>query len=130
MVQPAARVLVVDDDEGVRRFAARALGGGGYVVVTACSGPDAIRLVEAQPRFDLFVIDVMMPGMRGEELARRLHDRDPETKVLYFTGYADQFFAGRPKLRENEAVLVKPVTVSAFLEAVSHRLQRRESPKL
>ena len=98
---------------------------GGYEVVTACDGSEAIRLVEAQPRFDLFVIDVMMPGMRGDELARRLHDRDPEIKVLYFTGYADQFFALRPMLRENETVLVKPVTMKEFLEAVSHRIQRK-----
>lgn len=126
MAQPLPRVLVVDDDEGIRRFAVKALGRAGYDVVTACDGPDALRLVETQPRFDLFIIDVMMPGMRGDELARRLHDRDPETKILYFTGYADQFFALRPMLRENEAVLVKPVTLGAFLEAVSHRMQRRE----
>src|SRR5262245_10733684 len=125
MAQPLSRVLVVDDDEGIRHFAARALRHGGYEVVTASDGSDAIRIVEAQARFDLFVIDLMMPGMRGDELARRLHDRDPEIKVLYFTGYADQFFALRPKLRENEAVLVKPVTMNEFLEAVSHRIQSR-----
>ena len=126
MAQPLPRVLVVDDDEGIRHFALKALGRAGYDVVTACDGPDALRLVAAQPRFDLFVIDVMMPGMRGDELARRLHDREPDTKVLYFTGYADQFFATRPLLRENEAVLVKPVTVRALREAVSNRLQARE----
>ena len=49
-----------------------------------------------------------------------------KTKVLYFTGYADQFFATRPMLRENEVVLVKPVTVRAFLEAVSRRIQAKE----
>ena len=126
MAQPLPRVLVVDDDEGIRHFALKALGRAGYDVVTACDGPDALRLVAAQPRFDLFVIDVMMPGMRGDELARRLHDREPDTKVLYFTGYADQFFATRPMLRENEAVLVKPVTVRGFREAVSRRLRGRE----
>ena len=127
MTQPLSRrVLVVDDDAGIRQFAERALGHSGYEVVTASDGPEALRLVAAQPRFDLFILDVMMPGMRGDELARRLHDRDPETRVLYFTGYADQFFATRPMLRENEAVLVKPVTLRAFLEAVSRRLQARE----
>jgi CheY-like chemotaxis protein len=126
MAQTLFRILVVDDDEGIRHFAERALRSAGYEVATACDGPDALRLVEAQPRFHLFIIDVMMPGMRGDELARRLHDRDPETKVLYFTGYADQFFATRPMLRENEAVLVKPVTVGAFREAVSRRIQAKE----
>lgn len=126
MAEPLTRVLVVDDDEGIRNFAARALTRGGYEVLTARDGPDAMRLVDSQPRFDLYVIDVMMPGMRGDELARRLHDRDPETKVLYFTGYADQFFALRPMLRKNETVLVKPVTLKAFLDAVSRRIQQRE----
>jgi|SRR3954464_7521332 two-component system cell cycle sensor histidine kinase/response regulator CckA len=125
MAQPSTRVLVVDDDEGIRNFATRALTRHGYEVVTACDGSDALRIVDSQPRFDLYVIDVMMPGIRGDELARRLHDRDHETKVLYFTGYADQFFALRPMLRENEAVLVKPVTLKTFLDAVSQRVQQR-----
>ena len=120
------RVLIVDDDEGIRQFAERSLTSDGYEVATAADGPEALRLVDAQPRFDLFVLDVVMPGMRGDELARRLHDRDPETRVLYFTGYADQFFATRPMLRENEAVLVKQVTVRAFREAVSRRLRGKE----
>jgi two-component system cell cycle sensor histidine kinase/response regulator CckA len=124
MAQLLSRVLVVDDDEGIRRFAARALGHAGYQVVTASDGSEAIRLVEAEPRFDLFVIDVMMPGMRGDELARRLHDRDPDTKVLYFTGYAEQFSALRPTLRANESVLVKPVSLQELLDAVTHRIQR------
>ena len=119
------RVLVVDDDDGIREFAARALGRAGYDVMTACDGLDAIRVVEAEPRFDLFVLDIMMPRMRGDELATRLHDRDPATKVLYVTGYADQFLALRPKLRENEAVLVKPVAMTDLLEAVSRRIQQR-----
>jgi len=124
MTLRASRVLVVDDDEGIQRFAARVLRQAGYDVVTASDGLEAIRVVETQPRFDLFVLDVMMPGMRGDELARRLHDRDPSLKVLYFTGYADQFFALRPTLRENETLLVKPVTMSEFLEAVSNRIGR------
>jgi two-component system response regulator MprA len=124
MAQPSIRVLVVDDDEGIRRFAQQTLKYGGYEVVTANDGFDAIRIVESQARFDLFVLDVMMPGMRGDELGRRLHDRDPESRILYFTGYADQFHALRPMLREFESVLVKPVTVKEFLAAVSRRVRQ------
>jgi CheY-like chemotaxis protein len=123
MADQIYRILVVDDDPGVREFVARALGRAGYDIETAVDGPEAIRRVEAAPRFDLFVLDIMMPGMRGDELARRLHDRDRETKVLYITGYADQFFALRPTLRANEAVLVKPVSITALLDAVSRRIQ-------
>jgi len=124
MTQSQARVLVVDDDEGIRRFAARALSHCGYEGVTAAGGWEAIRLVEAETRFDVFVLDVMMPDMRGDELARRLHARDAQSKILYLTGYPDQFYALRPMLREGEAVLVKPITVTQLLDAVSQRLQR------
>ena len=124
MPPPSPRVLFVDDDEGIRRFAVQALGRAGYDVTTACDGLDALRVVDTELRFDLFVLDIMMPKMRGDELAARLHHRDPDTKVLYITGYADQFLALRPRLRENEAVLVKPVTVAAFLEAVARRIQQ------
>jgi two-component system, cell cycle response regulator CpdR len=124
MPQPALRVLFVDDDEGIRRFVPQALGRAGYEVVTASDGLDALRVVDAELRFDLFILDIMMPRMRGDELAARLHQRAPDTRVLYITGYADQFLALRPRLRENEEVLVKPVSVAALLEAVSRRIQQ------
>lgn len=122
MERHVSRVLVVDDDEGIRHFTSRVLASGGYEVVVARDGPDAIRLVEAQTPFDLFVIDMMIPGMRGDELARWLYQHDPNTKVLYFTGYTERLFAACPALRENEAFLQKPVMGSEFLEAVSQLL--------
>jgi two-component system cell cycle sensor histidine kinase/response regulator CckA len=118
--QRAPRVLVVDDEESIRRFADRALAGAGYEVVVASDGPEALRLVEAQPRpFDLFVIDIVMPQMSGDELGRRLRQRDPDAKVLYFTGYSDRLFDDQKTLSEHEAFIEKPVTVKGLLEAVS-----------
>ena len=116
----ALRVLVVDDEASVRGFAERALAAAGYEVVVASDGPPALRLAEAQPRpFDLFVLDVVMPQMRGDELGRRLRQQDPDVKVLYFTGYSDRLFENRKTLREHEAFIEKPVTVNGLLEAVS-----------
>jgi two-component system, response regulator YesN len=84
-------------------------------VVVASDGPEALRLVEGELRaFDLFVVDVAMPQMRGDELARRLRQQDPDVKVLYFTGHHDLLFEGRQPLQEYEAFLEKPVFLSAL----------------
>jgi CheY-like chemotaxis protein len=113
------RVLVVDDEETVRTFAGHVLSEAGYDVVTASDGPQALRLVEQQRPFDLFLLDVVMPQMCGDELGRRLREQDPDVKVLYFTGYVDQLFEQRRILWENEAFIEKPVTLNGLLEAVS-----------
>ena len=117
---PRIRILVIDDEASIRRVAERTLHGAGYDVVVASDGPEALSLVDAQTvPFDLFVIDIMMPQMFGDELARQLQHRDPHAKVLYFTGYSDRLFAQGHILRENEAFLDKPVTIKELLEAVS-----------
>jgi CheY-like chemotaxis protein len=113
------RVLIVDDETAIQTFAARVLREGGYATAVATDGANALRMAEEQGPFDLFVIDVGMPVMRGDELARRLRQRDPNVKVLYFTGFSDQLFQKRPVLWEGEAFLEKPVTRTALLEAVS-----------
>jgi two-component system, cell cycle sensor histidine kinase and response regulator CckA len=113
------RVLVVDDEESIRTFAERVLAGAGYDVVVASDGPEVLRLVEAQPPFDVFVVDVLMPQMSGDELARHLRQMDPDVRVLYFTGYSDRLFKEKMTLWEHEAFLDKPVSSTGLREAVS-----------
>jgi two-component system cell cycle sensor histidine kinase/response regulator CckA len=113
------RILVVDDEESIRRFADRTLRNAGYDVAVASDGPPAITVFESQGPFDVYVIDVMMPQMLGSELARQLRLRDPDVKALYFTGYSDRLFEERASLWENEAFLEKPATGKELLEAVS-----------
>ena len=118
--RPRVRVLVVDDDVLNRRVAERAFEVGGYEVVAAASGPEALTRVEASPEaFDLYVLDVMMPTMKGPELARRIRERQPDAKVLYVTGYSDYLFTGRNVLPGDEAFVEKPVTRKALLESAS-----------
>ncbi len=113
-------VLVVDDEASICAFAERTLRTAGYDVMVASDGPEALRLVEAQRQpFALFVLDLVMPEMRGDELARLLRQRDLDAKVLYFTGYSDRLFEERQTLWQHEAFLEKPVSVSELLEAVS-----------
>lgn len=115
------RVLVVDDEKSVRTFVQRALRGAGYDVAVASDGPEALRLLEGLPRpwFDLFVVDLVMPQMAGDELGRRLRAQDPDVKVLYFTAFSDQLFESRQTLFQHEAFVEKGGTITGLLEAVS-----------
>jgi CheY-like chemotaxis protein len=88
-------ILVIDDEEGVRKFVERVRQGAGYRVVIAPNGPEALRIAEAMSDLDLIVTDVMMPDMSGCELARRLRLQNPNRKVLYVTGYSDRIFEAR-----------------------------------
>jgi CheY-like chemotaxis protein len=113
------RVLIVDDEEPILRFAERALSKAGYETTIAPGAADALALQPAEPSFDLLVTDLVMPDMNGDEFARRLCLQLPDLKVLYLTGFPDRLFAERHTLRSNEAFVDKPVTATGLLEAVS-----------
>lgn len=117
--RPRARILVVDDEAVVVEFADRVLQDAGYKTMTATSGDAAIKLCEAQGLPDLLLTDLKMPRMEGDELASRLRKREPDLKVLYLTGFADQLFRNKQTLWDGEAFLEKPCTISGLLEAVS-----------
>jgi two-component system cell cycle sensor histidine kinase/response regulator CckA len=90
---PAGRgesVLIAEDDIAVRRVAERILGGAGYSVVSAGGGVEALELLDDQgAHFDLLLADVVMPGMRGDDLARRAVAMRPGLHVLFMSGYSD-----------------------------------------
>lgn len=112
---------MVDDEELARQVAERAFAKGGYEVTAASNGHQALTHVEQSPApFDLYVLDVMMPAMKGTELAERIRRRQPDAKVLYLTGYSDYLFPkGRSVLPGNEAFLDKPASINALLESAS-----------
>jgi two-component system cell cycle sensor histidine kinase/response regulator CckA len=124
-------VLVVDDEESVRRFVERVLNEAGYKTALAADGPEAIEVAAKLGSFDLLVTDVMMPQMTGDELARRLRLNEPKLKILYLTGYSDRLFKDKVTLWEDEAFLDKPCGVKGLMEAVSLLLVGRvdASPK-
>jgi CheY-like chemotaxis protein len=105
------RVLLVDDDELVRRVVAESLRIAGYQVIEAPSGQEALSMVTALPPFDLVVSDVVMPGMPGPSMVARLRAQRPDVKVLFITGHA-----GAHELR-GELVLQKPFTGDALKQA-------------
>lgn len=113
------RVLVVDDEEPVRHFVERVLHEAGYVTVSAANGSQAVETAHNQAAFDILVTDLMMPAMRGDELARRLRQDEPSLKVLYLTGFSDRLFQEKSTLWEDEAFLEKPCSVKGLLQAIS-----------
>jgi len=113
------RVLVVDDEDAVRRFVARALQEAGYETLMADDGPTALAVAEKEASIDILVTDLMMPQMNGDELARRMLVLRPKLKVLYLTGFSEQLFKDRIALWQDEAFLEKPCTIEGLLQAVS-----------
>jgi two-component system cell cycle sensor histidine kinase/response regulator CckA len=109
-------ILLVEDDDQVRAVALAILKKFGYVVIAAHDGDEAQRHCEAHPhRIHLLLTDVVMPGITGPELARRLQRIRPDMKVLCMSGYTDE--ADRPgmgPLDTEIAYLQKPFTAEAL----------------
>jgi CheY-like chemotaxis protein len=113
------RVLVVDDEEPIRRYVDRVLRQGGYQTVLAENGAAALRLASASEPFDLLLTDLNMPEIDGEKLARQLRAEYGHLPVLFLTGYSDRLFNERVVLADGEAFLEKPCTPKALLDALS-----------
>ena len=116
---PPTSLLIVDDDELVRKFLERVLKEAGYQTATASDGPEALQVAVSLERLDVLVTDLMMPQMTGDELARRVRSTMPGVKVLYITGFSDRLFKEKVTLWADEAFLDKPCSVKGLLEAVS-----------
>lgn len=117
--RPPLRILIVDDEEPIRRFVDRVLRDAGYVTLTAAGGVEALELAQKERAFDVVVTDLMMPGLSGDELARRLRQEEPKLKVLYLTGYSDRLFKEKVTLWQDESFLEKPCSVKGLKEAVA-----------
>ncbi len=121
-----ARILLVEDEEAVRAFAGRALEARGYKVYQAASGPEALDIISGMSEpVDLVISDVVMPGMDGPTLMRELRRRQPELRIIFVSGYAEDAFERHLAPDEkNFTFLPKPfslkelaTTVKATLEA-------------
>ncbi len=112
-------ILLVEDEEAVRAFAARALASRGYTVLEAETGVEALTVVEeAGGRIDLIVSDVIMPEMDGPTMLTELRRRGVEAKVVFVSGYADDAFARNLPGKEEFVFLPKPFTLKQLIETV------------
>ncbi len=126
------RVLVVEDEELVRIFVKRVLEDAGYEVLTACDGEEALEMVEGlDAPADLVLTDVVMPRMKGPELAERLSTISPETAVLFMSGYIDNREVSEKLADHADAILRKPFSTTELRERVRFLLdQRSRLPQL
>ncbi len=85
-VEIAAKILLAEDDNDMRRFLVKALQNAGYSVASFDNGLSAYNRLREEP-FELLLTDIVMPEMDGIELARRATELDPEIKVMFITGF-------------------------------------------
>ncbi len=117
-------VLLVEDEDAVRSFAARALSQRGYQVLEATTGTEALEIfAKHQGEVDLVVSDVVMPEMDGPTLMEKLRLQRPDIKIIFISGYAEDSF--RRHLAENEdyMFLQKPFDLKELAAAVKAALQ-------
>lgn len=117
MEQSPLKILVVDDDPDVLSVAAASLEADGYTVLQAENGPEAMRLLEANPDVALLFTDIVMPGsFDGFDLAERAKRLHPGLRVLYTSGYLKDEGVWEGSL------LVKPWRVEWLREAIKDAL--------
>ena len=108
-------VLLVEDEENLRRLARQALENQGYSVIDAPDGAAAIQISQAhQGPIHLLLTDVIMPGMNGRELANKISPTRPEMRVLYMSGYTENHIGHNGTLDEGITLLQKPFTLPAL----------------
>ena len=112
-------ILVVEDDEMVRRLVRQTLEQEGYRLMDAPEPVEAQRIADSfKGPIQLLITDVVMPNSSGRDLAAQIVDRRPETKVLYMSGYADLALVNRGAEQGNIAFLQKPFTPATLAQQV------------
>jgi len=121
--KPMATIVLIDDDEQLRRLFQVALEGAGYRVLTAEDGKHGLRLLEHQEA-DVFVVEIFMPEMDGLELIPRLRKTRPATKIIAISGGSDKGDClDMAKHLGANATLKKPFSLQELLHAVATQLR-------
>ena len=121
-------ILVVDDEEQVRRFAAKAIAGLGYRVLDAGNLGDALRIAGEEGRIDLVLSDVVLPDVRGTELVRRVAAVHPRIRVLYMTGDVTDGVLDANGWPLDVPVLSKPFALAELARGLREAFDRPMEP--
>ncbi len=120
------QILVVDDEESIRKVFQWILEGQGYEVETAETGVQAIAKFE-EKFFNLALMDIRLPDMEGTELLTMLHKRSPKTMKIMVTGYPSLDNAMKSLNVGADAYVVKPVEPSELVKIVQAKLKEQEN---
>jgi signal transduction histidine kinase/CheY-like chemotaxis protein len=113
--RPSASVLVIDDDPDVRAFIVAALDEQGYRVSEASDGKEGLAEFDRE-KPDLVIVDFIMPGMSGADIARKIRSRFPDQRILFVSGYSETEAVKRTA--PDAPLLTKPVRAEALDKAV------------
>ncbi len=120
-----ARIMLVEDEDAVRTFSARALANKGYEMLEADSGEAALSLFaeeqEQGKHIDLLITDVIMPNMDGPTLAKTLREDNPKMKIIFISGYTEEKL--KDHMGENIWFLGKPFTLKQLAAKVKEALE-------
>lgn len=103
-------ILVVEDDEQVRKLACLILGAQGYTVLEAATGPEALQLAARTSGLALVLTEFILPGMGGTELAQQLKAENPNVKLLFMSGYSDEAVTQHTRTTTGTGFVQKPFT--------------------
>jgi two-component system, cell cycle sensor histidine kinase and response regulator CckA len=118
----AATVLLVEDDTSIRNLAERTLRANGLNVHAAASGDDAMLIVDSGQHFDVLLTDLMMPNMTGDELAARILERQPDTRIVIMSGFSEDILA-EARVQQHQHFIEKPFTQQQLLQTVRDALR-------
>ncbi|MCK6506479.1 PAS domain-containing protein [Myxococcota bacterium] len=121
----AERVLVVEDEHGVRRLVVQGLRRLGYAVQSTVDAEHALTLLQAGERFDALVTDMVLPGKSGADLAQAARVHLPDLRVLFMTGYSDDEVRRRGSFRPDDTLLRKPFELPVLARALRAALDGR-----
>lgn len=120
---PALRLLLCEDDHLIRPVTAEILRRHGYEVVACENAEGAIEAAGESPRLDLLVTDVVMPGITGTELARRLLETHPNLRVLFVSGYPQEATIPSGPGFTGAAYLQKPYPPGVLLDRLASLIE-------
>lgn len=125
------RILLVEDEAGVRSITSKTLKKRGYEVVEAIDGDEALEILEEEAgRFDLMISDVVMPGMDGPTLLKRGREYLGDARVIFMSGYAEDQFTELLAAEPTVSFLPKPFTSEQLAEKVKQEISRKGEPAL
>ena len=118
------QILVVEDNGALRRLMMRILSGSGYAVLEAPNGAQGVELFrQHSPAVDLAIIDMVMPGMSGLDVAAEIERHQPGMNILYISGFASSVAMESIGQRSPDRVLIKPFDAAQLIERVTTLLK-------
>ncbi len=117
-------ILIVEDDDGVRQYASEILRDLNYQVIEAKDSATALRLLDADKKFDLLLTDVVLPGKNGRELASEVERRRPGTKIIFMTGYSRNAIVHQGRLDPGIELIPKPLIERVLARKIRQLLNR------